>query len=86
MAAILGMKVEDIQAQRLAGQSLAQIAQTKGMDEKTLVAKLLAARKIDLDKLVAEQKLNQAQADYMISHMQTQVTTMVERTTTGPAF
>jgi hypothetical protein len=86
VAAILGMKAEEIQALRLKGQSLVDIAQTKGVDEKTLVEKLLAARKVDLDKLVGEQKLTQEQADYMLSHMQTQVSTMVERTTTGPAW
>ena len=35
-------------------------------------------------KLVADGKLTQAQMDLMVEQMQTQVKTMVERTTVGP--
>ncbi len=85
VAGILGLTVEELQAQRLAGQSLAQIAQAKGLDEQALVEKRLAARRADLEHLVSDGKLGQAQADLMLQNMGTQVSAMVNRTTTGPA-
>jgi hypothetical protein len=86
IAALLGMTEEQIQAERLAGKSLAQIAASKDISEGTLISTILDAKKADLAKLVAGGKLTQAQADYMVQHMQTQVETMVERTSVGPAF
>jgi hypothetical protein len=85
VASLLGMTQEQIQAERLAGKSLVQIADTKDVTEKQLVDAILAAKKATLDKLVADGKLAQTQADYMYSHMQAQVSVMVSRTTTGPA-
>ena len=83
--ALLDMSEADIQAARLKGQSLAQIAATKKVTEKQLVDGILTAKKAILDAQVAEGKLTQAQADAVYSHMQTQVSVMVNRTTTGPA-
>jgi hypothetical protein len=77
------MTQEEIQTQRLAGQSLVQIAASKNVGKDTLVSTILDAKKATLDKLVAASKLTQAQADAMLSNMQTQVTTMVERTSVG---
>lgn len=86
-ASILGLTVEQLQAERLAGKSLAQIAADKGIGEDALIAKLLEARKADVAKLVADGKITQAQADYMTTNMANQVKVMVERTTVGrPSF
>jgi hypothetical protein len=82
--ALLGMTAEQIQAERLAGKSLAQIAAGKGVSEDELISAILEAKKADLAKLVADGKLTQAQADLMIQNMQAQVKTMVERTSVGP--
>jgi hypothetical protein len=84
VATLLGMKAEDIQAQRQAGTSLAKIAEGKNVSEEKLISSILDAKKADLDKLVADGKLTQTQMDLMVEHMQTQVKTMVERTTVGP--
>jgi hypothetical protein len=86
VATLLGMTAEQIQAERLAGKSLAQIADAKGISEDKLISTILDAKKADLAALVADGKLTQAQMDLMVEHMQTQVKTMVERTTVGPAF
>jgi len=80
---LLGMTPEAIQAERLAGKSLAQIAEAKDISEDTLISTILDAKKADLAQLVADGKLTQAQADTMLSHMESQVKTMVERTAVG---
>lgn len=84
VAALLGMTAEDIQAERQAGKSLAQIAASKGVTVDQLVETILAAKQAALQQAVADGRLTQAQADLMIQNMQTMVKTMVERTTTGP--
>jgi hypothetical protein len=84
--ALLGMTETQIQAERLAGKSLVQIADAKSVSAVTLQSTILDAKKADLDKLVADGKLTQAQADFAYSRMQTQVPAMISRTTTGPAF
>ena len=78
------MKAEEIQAQRQAGTSLVDIAESKNVSEDKLISTILEAKKTILAKLVADGKLTQAQMDLMVEHMQTQVKTMVERTTVGP--
>lgn len=85
VAAFLGLTQEQIQAERLAGKSLVQIAQAKSKTEQQLVSTILAAKRADLDKAVADKTITQAQADLMYQNMQAQVPQMVNRTTTGPA-
>ena len=85
VATFLGMTQEQIQAERLAGKSLVQIAQAKGKAEQQLVDIILAAKRADLDKAVADKTITQAQADLMYQNMQAQVPRMVNRTSTGPA-
>lgn len=85
VAGFLGMTQEQLQAERLDGKSLVQIAQAKGKTEQQLVTIILAAKQADLDKAVADKTITQAQADFMIQNMETQVTQMVNRETTGPA-
>jgi hypothetical protein len=84
LTALLGVTAEEIQAGRQAGKSLAEIMASKGVEKDELVDTLMAARKANLDQLVADGKLTQDQAKLMIEHMQTQIESMVERTTTGP--
>ena len=84
VATLLGMTAAEIQTARQAGKSLVVIADSKGVGEDKLISTILDAKKADLAKLVDEGKLTQVQADLMVEHMQTQVKTMVERTTVGP--
>lgn len=84
VATLLKMTAEQIHAERLAGKSLAQIAQAQGVSSGELVDTILAAKKTALQQAVTDGKLTQAQADLMVERMTAQVTVMVERTTTGP--
>ncbi len=84
VANLLGISTGDVAAQRQEGQSLVQIAQAKGVDETKLIDTILASRKATLDAQVKAGTITQAQADLMLSRMQTQVKTAVERTTVGP--
>jgi len=83
---LLGMTAEQIQAERLAGKSLVEIAASKGVSEETLVSTILNAKKADLDALVAAGKLTQAQADFIYDRMEQTVPVMVNRTDTGPMW
>lgn len=85
VATFLGMTQEQIQAERLAGKSLLQIAESKGKTVDQLTSVILVAKKADLDKAVADKAITQAQADLMYQNMQQQVPQMVNRTTVGPA-
>ena len=86
VATLLGMTAAEIQARRLAGESLVQIAASKDpvVSEDTLISTIIKAKTDDLDALVEDGKLTQDQMKLMVEHMQTQVKTMVERTTVGP--
>ena len=83
---LLGMTAEEIQAERVAGKLLVEIAQGKGISEDALIAAIMEAKKAQLADLVKTGKLTQAQADAMLVHMQDQVKVMVERTVTGPMW
>lgn len=84
VATLLGMTAQQIQAERQAGKSLAQIAESKNVGVEKLVDTILAAKKTSLQQAVTDGKLTQAQADAMVQNMQAMVKAMVERTTTGP--
>ena len=84
VATLLDMSAEDIQTARQSGKSLVAIADSKGVGEDKLIGAILDAKKAILTKLVADGKLTQAQMDLMVEHMQTQIKTMVERTSVGP--
>jgi hypothetical protein len=84
VAKLLGMTTAEIQTARQAGTSLVKIAESKNIDEDKLISTILDAKKAILTGLVADGKLTQAQMNLMVERMQTQVKTMVERTTVGP--
>jgi hypothetical protein len=83
-AQVLGMDAADLATQRHDGQSLAQIAQSKGMSTDTLIAELLKARKTALDAAVAAGTITQAQADYMMHNMSDNMADRVNDTDAGP--
>ncbi|MCL5961517.1 MAG: YckD family protein [Chloroflexi bacterium] len=84
VAELLGMSAADIHAERVAGKSLAEIAQAKGVSDAQLVDTILAARKSALDARVRAGTLTQEQADTAYQQMQTRVKESVNRTTVGP--
>jgi hypothetical protein len=81
---LLGMTKEEIHAERQGGQSLAQIAQSKGITVESLVQAILDAKSEMLAKLVGEGKLTQDQANALTEQMRSKVQNMVERTEVGP--
>jgi hypothetical protein len=84
VAKLLGMTAAEIQTARQAGTSLVKIAESRNIGEDKLISTILDAKKAILAKLVDDGKRTQDQMDLMVEHMQTQVKTMVERTTVGP--
>jgi hypothetical protein len=86
VADLLGLTQEELQAARLDGQSLVQIAEDQGKSEENLISSILNAKRDALVKLVADGKLTGDQADLMIQNMTDRVKTMVNRTDVGPAF
>ena len=84
VAKLLGIQPADVAAQRQAGQSLAQIAQAKGVSEDKVVDTILAERKATLDARVKAGTLTAEQEKLMLDRMQSQVKTADERTSVGP--
>ena len=83
---LLGMTAAEIQAARLDGKSLADLAKAKDVSKDALIQAILDEHEADLAKLVADGKMTQAQAEAMLNRMQEQVKLMVERTGTGPMW
>ena len=69
LAKALGLTTDQLQAEFKAGKTVADLATAKGISIDKLTADLLAAHKEYLQKLVADGKLTQAQADAMIDRM-----------------
>jgi hypothetical protein len=61
-ANVLGMTPQELRAAMMAGKSLAQIAQDKGISRDDLKAKLIAAQKTRLDQAVSEGRMSADQA------------------------
>ncbi len=83
-AKVLGMTVDQLHAERLAGKSLAQISQEKGVKVDALVSAMVESRKADLDARVKAGTLTQAQADAALATMKARITESVNRTEVGP--
>jgi hypothetical protein len=81
---LLGMTAEQIHTERLAGNSLVQIAAGKGKSEADVVGALLGARKAALDARVKAGTITQAQADAAYKFMEQRIKDSVTRTQVGP--
>jgi hypothetical protein len=79
----LGMTADQVLAERRAGNSLAQIAQAKGVGKDALIATILDEHKAVLDGQVTAGRLTQAQADAMQTRMATGVARMVDEVGPG---
>ncbi len=66
----LGMTAADLMSQLRSGQTLAQIAQSKGIAEQDVINAALAAARTQLDQAVANGSLTQAQADAVYAGLQ----------------
>jgi len=79
----LGLTSDEIRTERWNGKSLAAIAQEKGISEDQLIGTVEKERKDQLDQLVQQGKITQAQADQCLEQMDDRMKSSLERTTTG---
>lgn len=79
---ILGVDNATLQADLKAGQSLVQVAQSKGISEQTLIADLTSNLKSQLDQSVTAGKLTAQQEQQILGKFQSHVTQFVEHSTT----
>jgi hypothetical protein len=82
-AGVIGVTTDQLQTQLQAGKTLAQIAQTKGISQTTLVSKLVTAEKADIAAKVKAGTLTQAQANSLVAGLQASVTQQVTSTCQG---
>ncbi len=80
---LTGLSAVDIHSQRIEGQSLAAIAETKGVSEQAVIDKVIAERTAALDQLKADNKITETQYQNCLNNMQDKVKANIERTTVG---
>jgi len=85
VAELTGLSTDEIRSQRVEGESLAAIAEAKGISEQTVINKVVAERTAALDQLKADNKITDTQYQNCISNMQERIKTNIERTAAGPA-
>ncbi|GAV25388.1 hypothetical protein ciss_13210 [Carboxydothermus islandicus] len=83
IAKFLGIDTTTLITERQSGKSLAQIAQEKGKSETDLVNFIVKERTAQLDQLVKDGKITQAQADLAKSQMVERVKANINKTTVG---
>lgn len=83
LASLTGKSVEDIQAERQAGTSFAEIAEESGVAPEDVVDEALAVRAEALAAAVAAGTITQEQADAALAQMETRLTERVASTTAG---
>ena len=66
---LLGLTPAQIQAERAAGKTLAQIAAAQGITDQQLIDALVAGRADAIAQAVKDGRLTQAQADWMLAKM-----------------
>ena len=84
VADTLGITLEELQAARYEGKSVAELANEKGINKDELVNKLIQSRKADLEQAVTDGTLTQEQMDAMLANMKVQIKNSVERKNVGP--
>lgn len=84
ISGILGLTAEEIQAQRLEGKSLVEIAAAQGVSQDALVAAIMAVKTEAIQQRVADGTLTQEQATLMLQNMEQATILSINRTTVGP--
>lgn len=77
LANMTGLSIQEINALRADGKSLATIATESGIDPAAVVAQTIAARKNYLDSLVAAGKMTAAQEETILATITARVTAMM---------
>ncbi len=83
LAQKLGLTTDELNAQLAQGQTLAQIAEAKGVSQADLAQTLQTAMQAGLDQAVAAGTLTQAQADQMRANMAGRYAQMITYMSTG---
>lgn len=83
VASLTGKSTTEVQAERAAGKSFAQIAEANGVDSSKVVDKALDVRKTALDEAVKSGQVTQAQADAAYTTMKTRINDRVDNTAAG---
>ena len=87
IANFIGVTIDDLRTARESGKSLATIATEHGKTEDALIQFIISKETANLDSLLKDGKITQAQYDNAVKDMATRVKEMVERTETGkPGF
>jgi uncharacterized protein YidB (DUF937 family) len=77
-ASILGIDVNTLKSELKSGQSLVQVAQSKGVSEQTLISDLEAPVKERLDQAVANGKITADKENELLAKAQTRIQKFVE--------
>ncbi len=85
VAALTGLSLEEVRTQRAAGESLADIAEDKGISEQTVIDKVAAERLTVLNQLKEDNKITETQYQDRVTNMQSRIKANIERTAVGPA-
>ncbi|MEA5076106.1 MAG: hypothetical protein VB139_07145 [Coriobacteriia bacterium] len=83
VAELTGLSADEVQAERAAGKSAADIAEANGSSAEEVVSAALETRKTLLDERVADGTLTQEQADLMYDRMSERLTERVSTDETG---
>ena len=78
-AATLGVTRKELGTALQGGQSLADVAQSKGVAKDTLIAAMVAEAKTHLSEKVTAGRLTQAEADTRLAEVTTKITEQVDR-------
>jgi hypothetical protein len=79
----LGLTVQELTAELQDGKSIAAVASEKGVEPQAIVDAFMAQRADWLAQSVAEGRITQQQADWMLEHMQEQVRAHLDAPFTG---
>ncbi len=80
---LTGLSVADIRSQRAEGNSLAAIAESKGVSEQAVIDKVIAERTAVLGNLKADKKISEEQYQACLDNMADKIKANVERTAVG---
>jgi len=84
IADLLEMESADLAAERQAGKSLAEIAESKGITTDALISAMLEAHKAALDEAIADGRITQERADLMLQNMSDRIADRIDDTQVGP--